>query len=151
MQVFVCENCLAAINDDGSVLVWKKEWRTLHFQKELSSGRVHESLLNENNAGDKEKKSKHSDLMKPRLNEVVYENTKCTREQIESCFELSTEVKCKGQEGMNKKLKVENFGEQKGAACDDIKTTKINFSKVAVEDNLLLALDTGKRQHWSII
>ncbi|MPC55735.1 RCC1 domain-containing protein 1 [Portunus trituberculatus] len=32
-KVCVCENRIAAINDDGSVLVWENQWRTLHFQK----------------------------------------------------------------------------------------------------------------------
>lgn len=146
LQVSVCENRLAAISDSGSVLVWRKEWRTLHFQKEHLDGRLDESTMkDERHKTDKEKTSTDLDIMEPKLSEVAYENTKCTNEQINSCYEIYSNEKCRDQEGMNKRLKVEHSAEKKDKPCDK-ESTEISFSKVAIEDNLLLALDTGKQQ-----
>lgn len=148
MQVCACENRLAAISDSGSVLVWRKEWRTIHFQKEHSSGRLGKRLLeDENNTNDREKKSIDSDITEPDLNEVVYGNTQCTKEQINSHIEVPSKVKCSDQEGMNKKLKVEHLAEKKDEDPCNAEATESSFTKVAIEDNLLLALDTGEGQH----
>lgn len=147
LQVFVCENRLATINDNGSVLVWEKKWRTLCFQKGYSGEKLYENVSSEDSASDKGKKSKKSDFMEPELSEVLYENTKCTKEQISSCTEISGKEKCKDQEGMNKKLKVEHFVEKKDEVSSDTENLEISIAKVAIEDTLLLALDTGKGQH----
>lgn len=151
-KIYACENRLAAISDNGSVLVWRKEWRTLHFQKLHLGRRLDENKLeDENHTNDKEKKSTDSDILEPKLSEVVYENTKCTKEQINSCNEVCRKEKCKDQEGANKKLKVEHSAEGKDKASCDIENTEIRFSKVAIEDNLLLALDTDGVMYWGNI
>lgn len=143
LQVCACENCLAAINDDGSVLLWKNEWRTLHFQKDHLSERPERNFAG-NNANYKEKKNTSLDIVKPELNEVVCENKRSAKEEISSSVEMSNKVEFKSQEIGNKRLKVEVITEKKDKDKSDSETIKVSFSKVAVEDNLLLALDTSK-------
>lgn len=156
LQICVCENRIAAINDDGSVLVWEKEWKTLHFQKTDPEDKTFGENLSEDchSTNDKVKESTNVNIsVKSDLEQTEYEGMKKKDVENSSHDKVPDKLNEK-QENTNKRIKLETFAE-KADKCpvSDIsclEKTKINFSKVTVEDNSLLALDTGKEEHKNV-
>uniref|UniRef100_A0A0P4VZK8 Uncharacterized protein n=1 Tax=Scylla olivacea TaxID=85551 RepID=A0A0P4VZK8_SCYOL len=147
-KVCVCENRIAAINDDGSVLVWEKQWKTLHFQKRDPDSETLGKNLSQDidSTNYKGKESTNIDTsMKFHLEQREYESTK--RKDLENTshdtvpYNHITETQT-----MNKRCKLETFTKKDEWQVSNLScpaTTKITFAKVAVEDNSLLAVDTA--------
>ena len=149
-QVFVCGNRFATINDVGSVLLWNNErWRTLHFQKrepdENIQDNIQENTQDNLNINDEVKESTNI-FMKSEYENTIkkdIENSSHDKVPDEEIFERQENM-------MNKRQKVEIITKKEDNwPVSDLSSRpekrKIRFDKIAVEDNALLALDTGKK------
>lgn len=144
-KVCVCENRIAAINDDGSVLVWEKELKTLHFQKRDPRDETIGERLSQDNQSTNDKVKESTNVYNNsnyELEQTKYEDTKrkCVKN---NCHDKVPYKLNEEQENMNKRLKLETFPEKQDISNNLYpEKRKIDFAKVAVEDNSLLALDT---------